>query len=182
MMEIEFAVLDFIQKYLRTPAGDVLMTFITSLGNGGGLWLILGGVLLIQKKHRKTAVLLFLALGIELIICNVWLKNAFAVPRPCDLNPDVQLLIPKPQEYSFPSGHTGASFAAVCALFLGKERRWYLAVIPAVMIAFSRMYLYVHFPSDILGGIIVGVGSGYLAYGCMCLWDKRLGKGKRDTD
>lgn len=164
MMHLEFTILDFIQNYLRSPVGDILMPMITALGNGGILWIILGVALLVQKKHRKTGILILLALGIEVLLCNVLLKNLFAAPRPCDLNPSVQLLISKPQDYSFPSGHTGASFAAVSALYLGKERRWYLALFPAVMIAFSRMYLYVHFPSDILGGIFVGVCSGYLAY------------------
>ncbi|HIS80171.1 MAG TPA: phosphatase PAP2 family protein [Candidatus Scatomonas merdavium] len=74
-------------------------------------------------------------------------------------------MIPKPTDYSFPSGHTGASFAAVTALWLGGVRRWYFALIPAVLISFSRLYLYVHFPSDILGGILVGVCSGAAAYG-----------------
>lgn len=164
MMHPEFTILDFIQNYLRSPVGDILMPMVTALGNGGILWIILGVALLVQKKHRKTGILILLALGIEVLLCNVLLKNLFAAPRPCDLNPSVQLLIPKPQDYSFPSGHTGASFAAVSALYLGKERHWYLSLFPAVMIAFSRMYLYVHFPSDILGGIFVGVGSGYLAY------------------
>ncbi len=173
MMDMEFGILGFIQTYLRTPAGDVIMPVITALGNGGMLWIGIGAVLLVRRGRRKAAVLLFLALGIEFFLCNVWLKNAAAVPRPCDLDTSVQLLIPKPEDYSFPSGHTGSSFAAVTALYLGKERYWRLALIPAVLIAFSRLYLYVHFPSDIAGGVLVGIVSGFLAYGCMQLMGKR---------
>lgn len=171
-METEFAILNFIQNYLRTPVGDGLMIFISALGNLGIIWIVLGLALLVGKKHRKTGVLLLAALGIEALLCNMWLKPAVAAPRPCDLNTAVELLIPRPGDYSFPSGHTGASFAAVCALYLGKERYWYLGLILAILMAFSRMYLYVHFPSDILGGMILGIASGFLAYGCGRLLSK----------
>lgn len=176
MREMEFMILDFIQNHMRTPVGDVLMPFVTKLGNQGMLWIFIGMVLLVKKNHRKVAILLFLALLIEVLICNVYLKNAIASFRPCDLNTSVQLLIAKPEDYSFPSGHTGASFAAVTALYLGKEKLWYIALIPAVFIAFSRLYLYVHFPIDILGGIIVGIISGFLAYGFVAFLQNRSRK------
>ena len=174
----EFEILDFIQSHLRTPIGDKVMPLVTMLGNGGALWMVLGVILFIRKKHRKTAGILFLALLIEVLICNVYLKNAIATARPCDLNTTVKLLIPKPQDYSFPSGHTGASFAAVTALYLGKERKWYLALIPAILIAFSRLYLYVHFPIDILGGILVGICSGFMAHGTVSFFTNRYRKRK----
>lgn len=144
------------------------MPFISMLGNGGILWIIIGLVLAIDPKHRKMAWVLFLALGIEFLLCNVLLKNLFAMPRPCDLNPSVALLIPKPQDYSFPSGHTASSFAAVTVLYLMGVKRWYWALVPAGLIAFSRMYLDVHFPIDILGGIFVGILCGFLV--CKINW------------
>lgn len=179
MAELEFAILDFIQNHLRTPVGDAVIPWITRLGNGGILWVAIGLLLLIPQKHRRTGVLVLAALAIEYLLCNVWLKNAVAAPRPCDLNQSVQLLIARPGDYSFPSGHTGASFAAVTALRLGREKYWYLALIPALLIAFSRMYLYVHFPSDILGGIPVGCISGLLAGGLTGVFEKWYGKRKR---
>ena len=160
MADFQFAVLDFIQNHLRTPVGDAVMPIITRLGNGGILWVATGFLLLVSRKHRKTGVMVLAALAIEYLLCNVWLKNAVAAARPCDLNQSVQLLLARPRDYSFPSGHTGASFAAVTALYL----------------AFSRMYLYVHFPTDILGGIVVGAVSGFLAFGCVRLFSSWYGK------
>lgn len=177
-MLLEFEILDFIQNHLRTPIGDKVMPLITMLGNGGALWIVLGVILFIPKKQRKTAVILFSALIIEFLICNVCLKNAVATARPCDLNTTVKLLIPKPQDYSFPSGHTGASFAAVTALYVGKVKKWYLFLIPAILIAFSRLYLYVHFPVDILGGFLVGVCSAFLARVMVSLFTNWYGKRK----
>ena len=127
-----------------------------------------GSSLAIDPKHRKMAWVLFLALRIEFLLCNVLLKNLFAMPRPCDLNPSVALLFPKPQDYSFPSGHTASSFAAVTVLYLMGVKRWYWALVPAGLIAFSRMYLDVHFPIDILGGIFVGILCGFLV--CKINW------------
>lgn len=102
------------------------------------------------------------ALILDAILCNGILKNAFARVRPCDVNPAVDLLISRPEDYSFPSGHTAASFAAVSALFFaGEKKLWKPALLLAVLIAFSRLYLYVHYPTDVLGGIAVGVICGY---------------------
>ncbi len=164
MTDIEISILDFIQKYFRTAVGDVLMPFITKFGDAGLFWIAIGILLLVWKKHRKTGVLVLAALLVDVIICNLILKNAVARIRPFDVNPAVELLIAKPGDYSFPSGHTAASFAAVTALYLAKEKYWYLALILSIAIAFSRLYLYVHYPTDILGGLVVGIGSGILAY------------------
>lgn len=170
MRNIELELLQEIQEYLRTPWGDRIFPWITGLGDGGALWILLGLLLLFFRKHRTTGVFVMAALAVEFLLCNVIVKNAVGALRPFQLDPSVNLLIPAPEDYSFPSGHTGASFAAVTALYLGKERYWYLALIPAALIAFSRLYLYVHFPADILGGIALGILSGWMACKLCGIW------------
>lgn len=163
-MNIEFKILDLIQS-MRTPVGDVVMPFISGLGNAGIIWILLAVVLLFMPKTRKSGAILIVALCFDVILCNVILKNIFCRIRPCDVNTAIRLLVARPVDFSFPSGHTAASFAAVSALFFaGEQRLWKFTLVPAVLIAFSRMYLYVHYPTDILGGIVVGIIAGYIGF------------------
>lgn len=162
-MGVEIQILDWLQN-LRTPAGDAIMSVITSLGNAGIIWILLAVLLLIIPKTRKTGAVLTVALVLDVIICNGIIKNAVARIRPYDVNPVVELLIHKPYDYSFPSGHTAASFAAMSALYFAEERHlWKPVLVLAVLIAFSRLYLYVHYPTDVLGGAVLGIICGYLA-------------------
>ena len=163
-MGIEIDILNWIQT-LRTPFGDVIMPSITKLGNAGIIWIVLAVVLLAFKKTRKNGVVVGLALCVDFILCNLFLKNLMQRIRPCDVNTAIELLVARPSDFSFPSGHTATALAAVTALFLtGQKKIGIPALILAVCIAFSRMYLYVHYPTDILGGIVIGVLSGYVGY------------------
>lgn len=171
-MGIEFRILDFIQG-MQTPVGDAVMCFITKLGNAGMIWIVLAVILLLIPKTRKTGIIILAALCIDLVVCNGILKNLFARIRPCDVNTQIQLLIARPDDFSFPSGHTAASFAAVAALYFSGERKlWKPALVLACLIAFSRLYLYVHYPTDILGGILVGIAAGYIGYAMNQKWLK----------
>lgn len=163
-MSIEFSILDFLQT-IHTPLLDKIMILFTHLGDQGFIWVCLTLVLLLIPKTRKIGVILLISLILDTLVCNVFLKNIFMRPRPCTINPNISLLIPKPQDYSFPSGHTAASFTIVSVLCLLKQRKLFIiSVIVACLIAFSRMYLYVHFPSDIIGGIFVGILCGFISY------------------
>ena len=102
------------------------------------------------------------ALALDLVVCNLFLKPLIARPRPCDMNTAMDYLIARPHGWSFPSGHTAASFAAASALWFGGSRLWIPCGILAVLIALSRLYLYVHFPTDVLGGAAVGILCGAL--------------------
>ena len=174
-MNIELSILDWIQT-LHTPFLDKIMVFITRLGDAGIIWIVLSIVLLLIPKTRKSGAVMVAALVVDVLLCNIVLKNLVARTRPYDVNTGVHLLVAKLHDYSFPSGHTAASFASVTALYLagekklwkfsfaGEKRAWKAALVLACLIAFSRMYLYVHYPTDVLGGILFGVISGYLGY------------------
>lgn len=164
-MEIE--ILNLIQ-HLRTPFLDETMRFVTSLGNFSIAWVMLALVLILIPKTRKIGLVVMAAVVLDSVLCNVILKNIFVRPRPCDVNTAINLLIPRPSGYSFPSGHTSASFAAVAALYFSGERKiWKAALALAILIAFSRMYLYVHYPTDVLGGIICGIICGCASWWCI---------------
>ena len=161
-MEIE--ILSMLQK-IRTPLLDIFMSNITKLGNAGIVWILLTIVLLLIPKTRKSGLILASALIVDLILCNGILKPLIARIRPFDVNSAIQLIVAKPHDYSFPSGHTAASFTAVMALYLAGEKKiWKVALVLAVLIALSRLYLYVHYPTDIIGGVVFGSLSGYLGY------------------
>ena len=113
MREWEWAILRGMQTFLRTPLGDVLMVWVTHLGDGGILWILMGVLLLAKRGHRRTGALVLAALTIEFLICNMSTKNMVAAPRPCDLDPSVPLLIARPTDYSFPSGPADCLFPPV---------------------------------------------------------------------
>ena len=162
-MGIEFKILDLLQN-IRTPVGDTVMCFITRLGDAGMVWILLAVILLVIPKTRKSGLVLMTALCVDIVLCNGILKNLFARIRPCDINTQVKLLIARPDDFSFPSGHTAASFTAVAALYLsGEKKLWKPALMLACLIAFSRLYLFVHFPTDVLAGIAVGFICAFLA-------------------
>ena len=138
------------------------MCFITSVGNAGMIWIAFTIILLLIPKTRKTGVIITASLVINTILVNLILKNVVGRIRPCDVNTTIQLLIARPTDYSFPSGHTSMAVTVVTALFLvGQKKLGWPALVLAVLIAFSRMYLYVHYPTDILGGAIVGILCGF---------------------
>ena len=179
MLSYEFAILDWIQANMRNPTLDLLMPAITALGNGSFIWILLAGVLMLMSKHRKAGMAVLAGLVLEVICCNLVLKPLVARVRPCDVNTAVQLLIARPDDFSFPSGHTGASFAAAAALFADRNRLWIPSLILALLIAFSRLYLYVHYPTDILAGAAIGMMAGWAGRQAVdILWKRkrRLGK------
>lgn len=172
-MQFELSVLDNIQSYLRCDFLDAAMPIISMLGNVGAIWIVCAVVLLVIPKTRKVGVILAVSLAIEALCCNVILKPLVARIRPFDVNTAVQLLISPPTDFSFPSGHTGAAFAAASALFFSKNRLWIPSLVLAILIAFSRLYLYVHYPTDVLGGILLGILSGWLGYTLVGLIKKK---------
>ena len=173
-MRLDWTILHEIRAFLTCPLLDMLMPKITMLGNSGAVWILAAGGLLCTKKYRKYGIILLAGLAMGVLVGNVFLKHLIARPRPCWLDQSVPLLIAVPNDYSFPSGHTLASVIGATILTAADRRFGIIAIPLAILIAFSRLYLYVHFPSDILGAVILGLGIGALTL-CGGNWaDKRL--------
>ena len=161
---LDFYILDLIQN-LRCPFLDFIIPRVTALGNGGMIWILMSLIMCINKKYRKTGITVLAALLAGFIICNIIIKPLAARPRPCWIDTSVPILINVPSDYYFPSGHTLSSFIAAFVLLFSGNRFGYAAVVLAALIAFSRLYLYVHFPSDVLGGIFLAALISYVVLG-----------------
>lgn len=146
------------------PLLDIVMPFFSRLGDAGIIWIVTGVALLCTRRYRKTGVALLLGLLAGVLVGNVVLKNLIARPRPCWLQPEMLHLAANPTDYSFPSGHTLSSSVAATVLTKGERRFGWAAIPLAALIAFSRMYLFVHFPGDILAGAVLGVVIGWSVF------------------
>lgn len=154
---VDFAVLDFIQETMRCQFLDIVMTIFSYMGEAGGIWIISAIIMMCFRKTRATGVMLLCATAIGFVIGEIGLKNIVDRLRPFLQNPEVVPVIKPPSGYSFPSGHSCSSFAAATVIFARNKKIGISALIIASLIAFSRLYNYVHFPSDVIGGIILGV-------------------------
>lgn len=161
--DIDFKILDFIHAHLYCGFLNFLMPKITFLGNGGLIWILTALIMIFFRKYRKTGIMVGVGLLEGAMIGNVLLKNLIARERPCWINETVNMLISIPQDYSFPSGHTLSSFIAATIIMHHYKRLGTAAYVLASMIAFSRLYIYVHFPSDVLAGILIGIIIGIVS-------------------
>ena len=141
MQAFELTILNWIQTHLRCGVLDAVMVPVSRICDHGEVWILLAAILLAIPKTRKLGTCVACGLVLDLLFCN---------------------LIPPPTDASFPSGHTAASFASVAALKTANSRLWKPALALAVVIALSRLYLYAHWPTDILGGVAVGILAGWL--------------------
>ena len=156
MIEFEAGILLFIQGNIRCPFLDVIMRFFSFIGEAGAAWLLLAVILIMRPQTRSGGILMLICLLAGFLLNNVFIKNVVQRPRPYDMIPELNSILGEVAEWSFPSGHTCSSFACATALTLafGKNGAW--AFIPASLIAVSRIYAGVHYPTDILGGMLVG--------------------------
>ncbi len=147
----------------QNPACDAILSVLTTLGNSGMIWILAAIILLCTKRYRKAGLALSLALILCLVSGNILLKNLFARTRPFLADNTIELLIPPPSGYSFPSGHTYSSFAAAFVLSKTDHRFSLPAFALAGLIGFSRIYFQVHYPTDVLAGLLLGLGIGWIS-------------------
>ncbi len=158
---MEQSILLFIQDYVRCPFLDWIFVPVTHLGDGGFIWILLSVILLCFKKSRSIGIAASLALIVMFIINNVTLKALIDRPRPYLILEDLKLIVKPALDSSFPSGHTSCSFAFATAAFLtGPKKLWIPSVVLAVLISFSRIYVGIHWPGDVAGGLILGIVYG----------------------
>ncbi len=157
-MKIEANILLFIQEHLRNPITDLLFKGISFTGNAGAIWIVITLLLLCIKKTRKIGFMCAVSLLLSLIINNFLLKNILARTRPYEVIEGLKILIATPTDFSFPSGHTASSFAAATVLFLTLPKKYGIpALIYATLMGFSRLYIGVHYPTDVLAGAVSGI-------------------------
>ena len=167
--KIDFAILDFIRDHLQNSFFDKIFPIISKLADEGIFWIVLAIFLLCDKSTRKTAIKMGIALALGLAIGNGIIKNLVGRIRPYDLKEQltgihIDLLVPKLKDWSFPSGHTLASFEAAGVLMICEKKRFgIVALVFAILIALSRLYLYVHYPSDVIAGVILGLLFAFVA-------------------
>ena len=155
IQNIEFNILFYIQS-LHDPFLDKVMAFVTNIGNLGAIWFAIAMILIVTKRYRKYGLLMLIAILITSVIGSGVLKPLIARPRPFTFYPEVEILVLKPESFSFPSGHTFIAFASAVVLTYMNYKIGILAFILAIAIAISRLYFFVHFPSDVLAGALLG--------------------------
>ncbi len=160
----DWTVLNWIHDTFTCSVLDYLMPKITALGDGGLIWIVTALVLLLSKRYRRCGITLIVGLIMGVLVGNIFLKNFFERARPSWTAPSITLLITNPTDFSFPSGHTLSSAIAATILTMNNKKFGYVAIPLACLIAFSRLYLYVHFPSDVLGAVLIGILIGVSAF------------------
>lgn len=163
LIEWDGKILLWIQEYLRADWMDGFWKGISFLGNAGWFWILLSFILLLFRKTRKAGAAAAAALIISALLTNVCIKNMVTRIRPYEVLENLELLIPEQKDFSFPSGHTSASFAAAVAYLRMLSRKWSAAaIVLAVLIALSRLYVGVHYPLDVFAGAVIGSISGWI--------------------
>ena len=172
-VSFDLPILDWIQANLKCGFLDLVMPIITLFGDGGVFWIACAVILLFFPKYRKAGLTMGLALVMGLVVCNITIKPLAARPRPVDfiqMN-NLQALIPPDviimHDFSFPSGHTIASFEASVALLMYSKKLGIPALILGILVSLSRLYLYVHYPTDVLVSVVLGTLFALIAYAIM---------------
>ncbi|MDE6024806.1 MAG: phosphatase PAP2 family protein [Lachnospiraceae bacterium] len=171
LIELDGSILLWIQQHLRTDIMTAIMKAVTMLADRGIFLIAVAVLLMAFKPTRKTGIAAMLGLIINLLIVNVWLKNMIDRTRPYYMVEGLNSLLPPQLDSSFPSGHTSHAFAMAAVIWSTAEKKYGIAaIVLATMIAFSRLYLGVHYPSDVFAGVLIGILSGFISVVIVKRW------------
>ena len=175
--EMELPILWWIRENLTNPFLDTVMPYISSLARHGEFWILVALILLCFKKTRKAGMAMGIAMALGFLVGNIGLKNIIARTRPYDMV-EVEVLVKHLSDFSFPSGHTLVSFNAAIALH-HYHRKWGVAaLVLASLIALSRLYLFVHYPTDVVAGLLLAVLLAFVSCRLVdWLWSRKKAKG-----
>ena len=152
----DLSILRFFDKYFNNPILDKIMLFFTLLGEKGIVFIAAAVLLLFFKRFRRTGILILGALLVTFLCCEFGIKLLVERPRPFVTYPEFQLIISPPHGYSFPSSHAATSFAVAAVLCYCHKKLSAVFMLTASLIALSRVYLLVHYPTDIIAGMVLG--------------------------
>lgn len=171
--QTEAEIIVHLQQFMHTPWLDKVMTVFTELNDSGTLVIAVCGILLLSKKYRRVGVRTTFALSLETILVNMVLKPLVARTRPFIVNGAIEVLTRAPKDFSFPSGHTGSMVAVAAVILFCMDKKYKItAIIAALLMAFSRVYVGVHYPTDVFAGIIVGFVVAVFAVKSMDIFEK----------
>lgn len=164
LLEWDASVLLWIQENMRTDLMTTIMKGITRLGNGGCLWIALAVVLLVLGKTRKVGAMSVLSLIITFVTVNLGIKNIVARTRPYEVIDGLVNLVEKQSDFSFPSGHSAHAFAVGVVLLIMLPRKFGVPIfIISILMAYSRLYIGVHYPTDVIAGVLLGTIIAFIS-------------------
>ena len=176
MQQLEFAILYAIQNIHTDFLDRFILTIMNITGSYGQLWVILAVLLLFFKKTRKAGFTILISYAMVFVVGQYGLKDLIARPRPCHIDETVALLVSRPSSFSCPSTHSAWAFAAAASVFSWHKKFGIVVGVIALIVAFGRLYLFVHFPTDVLFGIALGILFAFVAYSIVKAADRKIKK------
>lgn len=167
LMNLESNILLFLQNNVRNPILDTFLIPFTLSNNAGIICIVLVALFLYFKKLRKVGILMMISLILEFILTNLIIKNWVARVRPYEVIDGLTLMVGKATDYSFPSGHTGSAFALAVVVFMAMPGKYgIIALVLATLMGLSRLYVGIHYPGDVIGGMVLGIITSIIAVKC----------------